>query len=302
MQRNCEIIGVASGWGAQLRGCEDGADFLYKKVATKSAKVDQQYFWQILYPLLQEKHAKLDPERILPIIIKINQHLRMSVCDAMKKDLFPLVIGGDHSIAVGTWTGVKDQLGPGKKLGLIWIDAHMDSHIPSTSPSGAWHGMPLAALLGCGEPGFCMVDSKQPVLLPENVCIVGVRSFESGEEELLRRMKVKVFHMEEVKTRGFSEVVTEAIDIVTKNTDGFGVSLDLDVVDPKEAPGVGSPVGGGIVSSDLFKVFSKITQDDKLKAFEIVEYNPSRDRDERTACLALEMIGRLVGHSKPRKI
>lgn len=300
MHRNCEIIGVASGWGAQQRGCEDGPESLYKKVALKSCKVDQKYLWEILYPLFQEKHQHIDLEHVLPLISDLNCHLSHAVCDAIKREYFPIVIGGDHSIAVGTWAGVKESMGPNKKLGLIWIDAHMDSHIPGTSPSGAWHGMPLAALLGCGDPAFCP-STKNPVLLPENVCLVGVRSFESGEEELLKRMKVKVFHMDEVKKRTLPEVMQEAIQIVSKGTDGFGVSLDMDVIDPKEAPGVGSPISGGIVSSDLFKMLALLTQDPKLLAFEIAEYNPYKDRDERTACICLEILGRIIGHGKPKK-
>lgn len=301
MHRRCEIIGVASGWGAQIRGCEDGPEYLYKKIAAKSAKIDQRYALDIIFPLFQEKHKKLDKEHTLPLITDVNIHLSQRVCDAKKRDVFPIVLGGDHSVAVGTWNGVKEAIGADKKLGMIWVDAHMDSHIPSTSPSGAWHGMPLAALLGCGDPSFCMVNTKRPALLPQHTCIVGVRSFESGEEELLRRMNVRVIYMDEVKKRGFEDVMKEAIDIASKETDGFGVSFDLDVIDPKEAPGVGSPESGGVVTTDVLKMLSTLVDNKKLQAFEIVEYNPHRDRDERTACIALEMLGRLTGHGVPKK-
>jgi len=300
LHRNCEIIGVASGWGAKQRGCEDGPESLYKKVALKSCKVEQKYLWEILYPLFQEKHQNIDLEHVLPLITDLNCHVSHAVCDAIKRKYFPIVFGGDHSIAVGTWSGVKESMGQGKKLGLIWVDAHMDSHIPGTSPSGAWHGMPLAALLGCGDPAFCP-STKNSVLLPEHVCLIGTRSFESGEEELLKRMKVKVFPMDEVKKRGLQEVMEEAIKIVSKGTDGFGVSLDMDVMDPKEAPGVGSPVPGGIVSSDLFKIITLVTERPDLLAFEIVEFNPYKDKDERTACICLEILGRIIGHGKPTK-
>lgn len=301
MHRNCEIIGVASGWGAQLKGCEDAAEFLYKKVALKSCKVEQRYLWEILYPLFQEKHQKVPLDEILPLINDINGHLSQTVESSLKKGYFPIVFGGDHSIAVGTWNGVKDFMGKDKDLGLIWVDAHMDSHIPSTSPSGAWHGMPLAALLGCGEPSFAMGKTKHPVLLPQNVCIIGVRSYESGEKELLERMKVKVIYMEEVKKKGFELVFQEAFEHVCKNTDGFGISLDLDVIDPKEAPGVGSPESGGVVSTDILKMLNTVASEKKLKAFEIVEYNPYCDRDERTACICLEILGRIMGHGRPKK-
>ncbi|MCX6988079.1 MAG: arginase [Chlamydiae bacterium] len=300
MHRNCEIIGVASGWGSQLRGCEDAPEVLYKKVALKSCRVTQKYLWEILYPLFQAKHHPVDLQDVLPLITELNGHLSHSVIAALQQGYFPVVIGGDHSIALGTWSGVKQSLGKGKQLGLIWIDAHMDCQIPGIG-SPFWNGMSLAALLGCGDPAFIPAEQAHPILQPENVCLIGVRSTDQNEIELLQRMKVQVYTMDEVKKQGFVEVMQDAIKIVTKNTAGFGVSLDLAAIDPKEAPGVSSPLGGGIVSSDLLKMLAAVTDHSALKAFEIVEYNPHKDRDERTACLCLEILGRIMGHGKPKK-
>jgi len=300
VHRNCEIIGVASGWGAELKGCEDAPEALYKKIALKSCKVEQKYLFDILFPLFQEKHQNIDLHQILPLITDLNEHLGRAVFDAINRGYFPVVIGGDHSIALGTWSGVKASLGKDKKLGLIWMDAYMNARIPGTQSNEFWDQMPLAALLGCGDPSFFVDHIQFPILKPDHVCLVGTRSFESHEKELLDRMKVKVFTMQDIKERGYSEIMQEAISIVSKETDGFGVSLDMSVVDPKEAPGVGSPAGGGIFCNDLFKMLAMVTDHSHLKAFEIVELNPYRDRDERTACICLEILGRIMGHGKPK--
>ncbi len=300
MHRNCEIIGVASGWGSKLAGCEDAPEVLYKKVALKSCRVTQKYLWEILYPLFQPKHSNVDVQEVLPLITELNGHLHDSVIAAVHNGYFPVVIGGDHSIALGTWSGVKESMGSVKRLGLIWVDAYMDCQIPGTS-SAFWNGMALGALLGCGDPSFFPKGDTHPVLNPSDVCLIGARAAGKNEIELLDRMKVKVYSMDEIKKRGLVEVIQEAISIVTKNTDGFGVSLDLSAIDPKEAPGVSNPINGGIVSSDLLKMLSALADHPNLKGFEIVEYNPHKDRDERTACLCLEILGRIIGHGKPKK-
>lgn len=301
MHRNCEIIGVASGWGAQQRGCEDGPESLYKKVALKSCKVEQKYLWEILYPLFQEKHQKNPPEQLLSLICELNCHLSQAVVNCMEKGYFPIVVGGDHSMALGTWAGVKEGLNKQGKLGLIWIDARMDSNIAGISSTFSWDSVPLASLLGCGDPSIFPKNIKSPVFSPDQICLIGVRKFESAEKELLERMNVKVFYMEDLKKKGFAEVMQEAIDIVSKNCDSYGVTLDMAVMDPKEAPGVAEPVNGGIVSTELFKMLNLVMNDKRLKAFEIAEFNPYRDRDERTACICLEILGRIMGHSKPVK-
>jgi len=302
LHRNCEIIGVASGWGAHFKGCEDGPECLYKKVALKSCKVEQKYLWEILYPLFQEKHHKHPPDQLLSLITELNCHLSQAVVDCLKKDYFPIVVGGDHSMALGTWSGVKKGLsGKHDKLGLIWIDARMDANITGVTTTFDWDSVPLAALLGCGDPSIFPRDVKAPIFLPDQICLIGVRKYESAEKELLERMKVKVFYMEDLKSKGFAEVMQEAVETVSRNSSSYGVTLDMAVMDPKEAPGVADPVSGGIVSTELFKMLNIVMNDPKLKAFEIAEFNPHRDRDERTACICLEILGRIIGHGKPLK-
>ena len=207
---------------------------------------------------------------------------------------FPLVIGGDHSCAIGTWSGVKRALGAPERLGLIWIDAHMDSHTFATTPSGQLHGMPLACLLGHGEAALTAIDGPEAKLRPQHVCLIGVRSFEAGEAALLHRLGVRVFDMDEIRRRGLAEVFDAALAIVRQGTAGFGVSVDLDALDPEEEPGVGTPVPGGLRRAELAAALSRLRGDPAFVAMEIVEYNPRRDRGHATADAAGALVGAIT--------
>ena len=203
------------------------------------------------------------------------------------------VVGGDHSCAIGTWSGAAAGLdGP---LGLIWVDAHMDSHTPATSPSGAVHGMPLACLLGYGPPSLAELGGPRPKLRPENVCLVGVRSFEPEEARLLDELGVRIFHMDEVERRGLSVVMHEALDRCQRQTAGFGLTIDLDAIDPFDAPGVGSPENGGICGKDLANSLEQIGDHPNLVGVEIAELNPDKDIDGKTAELVYRLLASMVG-------
>ena len=167
-------------------------------------------------------------------------------------------VGGDHSCAVGTWSGVAKTLRRGERLGLLWIDAHLDSHTPATTHTGTIHGMPVAALLGHGDPRLTGIAGGLPALRPEDVCIVGARDYEPEEPAFLAAQGVRVFFAEEVRARGLSAVMEEASTRVRAGTAAFGVSLDLDAVDPAEAPGVGCRVGGGLAAADLVAAVEQV--------------------------------------------
>jgi arginase len=209
---------------------------------------------------------------------------------------FPLVVGGDHSCAIGTWSGVHRALANHGPVGLIWIDAHMDSHTFATTPSGQIHGMPLACLLGHGETALTRIGGAEAKLRPEQVCLIGVRSYEAGEAALLHRLGVRVYDMDEIRRRGLAEVFEEALAIVRQGTAGFGVSVDLDALDPGEEPGVGTPVAGGLRRAELADALSHLRGDPAFVAMEIVEYNPRRDRRHATADAA----GALLDAITPR--
>jgi arginase len=286
-----QCIGAASGWGAKIRTCEDGPDVL------KASGCEDL---EILYPKVKYKEKNIPLQESLPLIVEFNNRLADKVFDAMQQGRFPVVIGGDHSNAVGTWNGVGNFLSQHSKkpLGLLWIDAHMDSHTEETTPSGAWHGMPLAALLGHGNKKLTELKRKEPILHPENVCLIGTRSFEEGEAKLLKRLNVRIYFMQEVKKRGFQTVLREAISHVSKGTVGYGVSLDIDVVDPTDAPGTGCPEPNGLSAQELLKGLPLLSIDPHFKAFELVEFNPHLDKQEKTCKLCQRILSTVLFRGK----
>lgn len=270
------MIGIASGLGARDHGCEDAPLFLRTLNVFRSDDIPVTW-GDILKP------NTVSPGSPVAVTAELCSRLADYVQHTMETGYFPLVVGGDHSCAIGTWSGVRQWLGEEGSLGLIWIDAHMDSHTFSTSPSGALHGMPLACLLGHGEQALTRLGTTVPKLRPEHVCLLGVRSFEEGEAALLKKLGVRVISMEEVRKRGLTATLTEAMAIARNGTAGYGVSLDLDVLDPAEEPGVGSPAPDGLSCLELEHALRQLRNDPALLAMEIVEYNPHHDRHLLTA-------------------
>jgi arginase len=285
--RDVAIIGVASGWGAQDRRCGDGPLFLRDSgiLHCLNGAARKISGFEILH--VAESMQSRD---VLARVAELDQRLALLISAKLEERVLPVVVGGDHACAVGTWSGVRTALPPHEELGLIWIDAHMDSHVPATSPSGALHGMPLACLLGEGPASLTELAGPSPKLRPGNVSLVGVRSFESGERALLESLGVRIFYMNEVRTRGFAAVWSEAVEHVTQGTAGYGVTIDLDAVDPGDAPGVGTPECEGIAGDDLIHAVRELHDDPKLLAVEIAEYNPYEDRER----LTLRLLRRLI--------
>jgi arginase len=225
------------------------------------------------------------------VMARLSSELAALVAQSVRGGRLPCVIGGDHSCAVGTWSGAARGLdGP---LGLVWIDAHMDSHTPGTSPSGRLHGMPLASLLGQSEDA--LAGLADGMLLPRHVCLVGVRSYEAAEAELLERLGVRVFGMEEVVRRGLARVMDDASAIANEGTRGYGVTLDLDALDPREMPGVATPAAFGIGGGELVLEFERVGRDPRLVAFEMAEYCPRLDRDGRSERLICRLLRAALG-------
>lgn len=201
----------------------------------------------------------------------------------------PLILGGDHAIAAGTWRGVARAWADRGDVGLIWIDAHLDAHTPADSPSGNPHGMPLAALLGRGAAE--MRDVPGPWLKPERVALVGARSWEGPEPDYLESCGVQVFAMEEIRRRGLAAVLADAREIATAGGSGaYGVSLDVDALDPRAAPGVGTPEPDGLDPRETQNALAGWLADPRLVAWEISEYNPIHDPDRHTGELVLALL------------
>jgi ornithine--oxo-acid transaminase len=234
-------------------------------------------------------HPHRMPDKV-PKVADLCQRTAQETESALRAGEFFTVLGDDHSCAVGTWTGAAAALAERGHLGLIWIDAHMDSHVPETSPSGALHGMPLACLLGFGEPSLVNLGGFSPKLSPKHVCLIGVHSFEPEEQALLERLGVRVFHLGEVLRRGLKNVMEEALSIVQSGTAGFGVSLDLDAIDPKEAPGVTTPVAGGISGEEMISALVLLQGKPDFLGIEIVEFDPPRDKNRATLYLASDLL------------
>ena len=277
--RRVAVIGVASGYGAGDPACQDGSEVIRAlRFLSDLEAVDDGLYWDAPIRL-----ALPHPADALDAVENIAVQLADRVGQHLEQGDFPLVIGGDHSCAIGTWSGVKRALGESARLGLIWIDAHMDSHTMATSATRHIHGMPLASLLGQGDPRLSGVAGAGAKLLPQDVCLIGVRSFEADEVILLRQLGVRVYFMHEVRRRGLSEVFAEALCRVAAHTRGYGISIDLDALDPAEGPGVGTPVPGGLLRTDMTDALALARGDVRLRAVEIVEYNPYRDEHFVTA-------------------
>jgi arginase len=277
MQRQIDIIGAAWGLGGADPGCAEAPRALTPLlVECLQAAGAEVRVGPVVAPLAAERRRQLAVSRACG-------RLAGAVGESLRAGRFPCVLGGDHSCAAGTLTGVARALhGP---LGLLWIDAHMDSHTPSTSPSGRMHGMPLAWLLG--EDDDLLYGLSTASIDPSHVCLVGVHSYEREEAERLGRLGVRVFFIDEVRDRGLDAVLENALAIATRGTAGYGVTIDLDAVAPEDAPGVGVPEPGGIPGQDLVTALARLRDDPRLVSIELVEYVPRLDRGGRTARLAV---------------
>ena len=281
MVRKVRIIGSAFGKGARRAGCQDGPfELRMDKIERSIPHEEIEVKWnKIIYTGDDPDY----PDQ--PAMELVAEHNR-KLCERMRffstSDMFPLVFGGDHSIAVGTWSGVVAGLDAYDKFGLIWIDAHMDAHDEETSESGFIHGMPLAVLLGEGNEKLTSIGGDARKLSPENVTLVGVRSFEDGERKRLERLGVRIIYMDEVNKIGFKKAMEIALERAKNGTKGFGITIDIDGFDPEFAPAVGTPEKGGIARVDAIDVLKGFFYEDKLKAIEITEFNPHFDVEDKT--------------------
>ena len=213
------------------------------------------------------------------------------VVRALQSGAMPLVLGGDHSVALGTLGGLARAEGPG---GVLWLDAHGDLNRPETSPTGNVHGMPLAAVLGLAGPEFESDTYRLPAVDPTRVALVGIRSLDDGERELLSELDALVYTMSDVDRLGIEPVLTESLEHIAG--DGFvHVSLDMDVLDPEVAPGVGTPVRGGLSYREAHLAMELVADSGLARSLEVVEVNPILDRENETAKLAVELVASALG-------
>jgi arginase len=233
-----------------------------------------------------EKRAKYLAE-----IADACKDLGVMVEKSLEENLLPVVLGGDHSIAAGTLSGVAGHFKKReKKIGLIWLDAHGDINTPESSPSGNVHGMPLAAAMGYGATELVELQGFKPKVEPQNISLVGIRDLDSQEKKLAKKSGVHVFTMRDIDERGMREVMSDALKYAMDDTDGISVSLDMDFVDPSDAPGVGTPVRGGVTYREAHLAMEMIADTEAMVSLEIVEINPVIDEHNRTALLGVELV------------
>jgi arginase len=218
------------------------------------------------------------------------------VIKSLEQGKVPLMLGGDHSIAVGTMSGVAEFYKRQKQhVGLIWIDAHSDINTPDTSPSGNVHGMPLGAIMGLGPTELANIFDWSPKVRPENCVLVGIRDVDLAEKENIRRAGIEVFTMRDIDERGMRTVMEEALRMAGRGTVGYHVSLDMDWVDPEDAPGVGTPVPGGSTYREAHLAMEIIADHGRMLSLDVVEVNPVIDEHNQTAELAVELVSSVFG-------
>jgi len=232
--------------------------------------------------------------RNLEAVVQASTKIADKVDKIMKEGSFPLVLGGDHSIAIGTLAGISKYF---KRLGVIWFDAHGDLNTPETSPSGNIHGMPLAVSLGLGETTLTQIGGYCPKIQPENIVIIGARSLDEGEKRLIKEKGIKVYTMHEIDRLGIPKVIEETIAYFKDRTDGVHLSLDLDGLDPLYAPGVGTPVEGGLNYRESHLAMEMFFESGMITSAEFVEVNPILDERNKTGVLAVGLMASLFGES-----
>jgi arginase len=293
MAQKIRIIGVPMDLGASRRGVDMGPSAL--RVAGLQARIKQlghtvEDIGNISVKQPEEMSFGEKRAKYLDEIKDACNDLGQAVQKSLDDGFLPLVLGGDHSIAAGSVSGVAAHFRKSKKqIGCIWLDAHSDMNTPETSPSGNVHGMPLSALLGYSMPELHDLFGFHPKVEPQNVALVGVRDLDPHEKKFIKKLGVKAFTMREIDERGMREVMSDAIKYAMDDTDGIALSLDMDFVDPADAPGVGTPVRGGVTYREAHLALEMIADSESMVSMEIVEINPVIDEHNRTALLAVEL-------------
>lgn len=288
------LYGMPQDYGQMQRGVDMGPSAL--RVAGLNERLSRLGIKVVDHgdvdsPVMATQEAGEPRLRFLPAVVEGSRRLAAAVAST-PAGCFPLVIGGDHSISIGTMAGIHST---GTRHGLIWIDAHGDFNTPDTTPSGNIHGMALAVNLGYGDPRLTSIGGTNPRALEENTVLVGVRDLDPGERELIRGSKVSVFTMREIDELGMRAVMERAIEIASRGTDRVHLSLDIDVLNPDEAPGVGTPVEGGMTYREAHLALEMLADSGIVTSMEVVEINPTLDERNRTSELAVGLIASALG-------
>jgi len=294
MVQKVRIIGVPMDLGQSRRGVDMGPSALrgaglqpsIKKLGLQVEDIGNLSVKQPEEMPIGEKRAKYMQE-----IAETCGDVAAAAEKALSEGFLPLVLGGDHSIAAGVAAGVANHFRKDKKqIGYLWLDAHGDMNTPESSPSGNVHGMPLAAIMGYGAPELVDLLGFKPKAEPGNIVIVGARDLDAQERKIVKKSGIHVFTMRDIDERGMREVMSDALKYAMDDTAGIAVSLDMDFVDPSDAPGVGTPVRGGVTYREAHLAMEMIADTESMVSLEVVEINPILDEHNRTALLGVELV------------
>jgi len=289
------LVSVKSGEGAGRLGAELGPDNIIQAGLIRRlnqlgyTNIDDR---QVSSSLQQATNQFTSKAKNRERVIDVCRQLSEQVDDSITKGNFPLILGGDHSIAMGSIAGLTKHY---KNLGVIWFDAHTDINTEESSPTGNMHGMPLAVALGRAELKISDINKDACELKPENIVIIGARDLDQAEKEIIRSLGITCFTMHEIDRMGMGKVMEEALRIVQNGTDGVHLSFDLDSVDPQEAPGTGTPVPGGVSYREAHFALELMYESGLITSAEFVEVNPTLDINNKTTRLTIELISSLLG-------
>jgi arginase len=300
-KRNIHVINVPLDLGASRRGT-DGGPSAFRIAGLKQAIRDLGHDvageTDIDVPLPESRSPASPEARFRDEILAVCEDLAEASKAVLARGETPLVIGGDHSIAMGTVSGVSAHFSErGEKLGLLWFDAHGDMNLPGTSPSGNIHGMPLAHLLGKGDAQLSSILGVHPAVVPDNVALIGIRDIDDVEREIINSSGIAAFTMHDIDKLGMGEVSRRALEVVNKGTAGFHISFDLDGCDPDVIPGSGTLVPGGVSFREAHFLLEECAMDGRITSMEVVELNPFLDHANISAERAVTLIQSAFGRS-----
>ena len=299
LKENISIIGFPMDLGAGRRGVDMGPSAL--RIAGLQQKLEMLGYsvndtGNIKIEIMERQKIKDARLKYLSEIIKTSKILADKVSSELEKGNFPLCIGGDHSMAIGTIAGISSYCKKRKlKTGIIWIDAHADMNTDKTTPSGNIHGMPLAASLGFGNKELINFYGFSPKLLPENCALIGIRSIDEAEKEIIKKLNLSVYTMQEIDKLGIHRIINKVLKQFRQNVDHIHISFDVDSVDPAIAPGVGTPVQGGLSFREAHLLMESIAECGCMSSLEIAEVNPILDDKNKSANFTVDLIASSMG-------
>ena len=299
VKKTIELIGVPIDLGAGRRGVDMGPSAI--RIADLEVRLEQlgykvEDFGDLEVMIPETQPVGQGSLRYKEAILKTCEELCREVSRSLGQGRLPLVLGGDHSLGIGSVAGSSVFYGGrGESLGLLWFDAHGDFNTPETTPSGNIHGMSLAVCLGLGDPDFVNLGGRHPKVEARNTVLIGIRDLDQGERDTLKRTGCTVYTMRDLDERGMRDVVDEALGIASDGTAGIHLSFDMDVIDPEDAPGTGTPVWGGITYREAHLAMEMINDRAEIAAIDVVEVNPVLDNQNLTGTLAAELVQSLLG-------